>query len=355
MSAPRIHLQAISLYELTFTFTMKIALLLPTLIAALASAQTEIVGGQEAEIGKHRYLAGLKTGASEYTMCGASLIAPNVLLTAAHCTGNNFNTAVIGSHYITGSDDGELIPVKQEIRHPKYNPSSSVAYDFAIVLLERDSSITPIEIHWDAVAGGTPTVVRGWGTTAEGGEQSKVLKELNVEAWDNDKCSSALGAAIDATMICAGGKSGEDACQGDSGGPLTLEQNGVERLIGVVSWGDGCAKAGKPGVYSRLSEVRDFITQYLPDSPPTTTKPTPAPKTTKPTPAPKTTKPTPTPKTTKPTPAPKTPAPTTTEPFSGCDTCDTCYYPNADACLSSFTREDCDSLAAEYGTKWCGN
>ncbi|KAF0717909.1 Aste57867_2024 [Aphanomyces stellatus] len=279
---------------------MKIFYALATSLIAFAAAddggdnQIEIVGGKEAAVGKHRYLAGLKRSATATSSCGGSLIAPNVILTAAHCTGNGLSYAVVGSHYLTGSSDGELVKVIQEIKHPKNNPST-FSNDVAILILERDiTSIAPVEVSFDAVPAGVLTWVRGWGTTSSGGTQSQVLKEVSVAAWDNAKAATALKPqTVDATMLAAGGLAGEDSCQGDSGGPLTIEDStGSEKIVGVVSWGLGCAVQGKPGVYGRLSTARDFIEPYLKKSPttsPATKKPTPAPTTAKPTPAPRTT------------------------------------------------------------------
>ncbi|KAF0699670.1 Aste57867_9770 [Aphanomyces stellatus] len=104
--------------------------------------------------------------------------------------------------------------------------------------------------------------------------------EVEVDALDNAKCAQMLaGNTVDKTMLCAGGKAGEDSCQGDSGGPLTIETNGTEVLVGVVSWSLGCAEAGKPGVYGRISEAKDFLAPYLTNSPVPTSTSTPSPDT----------------------------------------------------------------------------
>ncbi|RHZ22741.1 hypothetical protein DYB37_012891 [Aphanomyces astaci] len=246
---------------------MKFAFVLATL-AATAFAQDdnylEIVGGQEAATGQHRYLAGLKASPTGRSLCGGSLIAPNVILTAAHCTGNGFSFAVVGSHFLSGSSDGKLVKVTKEIPHPQY-VSGADSNDVAILLLDRSiTTITPVAVSFDTVPADVLTWVRGWGRTTSGGIQSQVLKEVSVTTWTNANAVTALHPyTVDNTMLAAGGKQGEDSCQGDSGGPLTIEQNGVARLVGVVSWGLGCGNLNKPGVYGRLSSARAFIEPYL--------------------------------------------------------------------------------------------
>ncbi|RHY99874.1 hypothetical protein DYB37_012927 [Aphanomyces astaci] len=251
---------------------MKFAFALAT-IAAVVLAQDdvapdnnfiEIVGGTEAKVGQHRYLAGLKRSATATTSCGGSLIAPNVILTAAHCTGSGLTTVVVGSHFLSGSSDGELAKVTKEIRHPKYVASTN-ANDVAILLLDRSiTTIAPVAVSFETVPADVVTWVRGWGRTTSGGIQSQVLKEVSVTTWSNAKATTALRPyTVDNTMLAAGGKQGEDSCQGDSGGPLTIEQNGVARLVGVVSWGIGCGDLNKPGVYSRFNTARAFIEPYL--------------------------------------------------------------------------------------------
>ncbi|CAK4622374.1 hypothetical protein LEN26_008787 [Aphanomyces euteiches] len=251
---------------------MKLAFVLASLVALVAAQDAntesiEIVGGKEAPVGQHRYIAGLKLAANATSICGGSLIAPNVVLTAAHCTGINLTYLVIGSHYLNGTSDGELVKVTKEIRHPNNNPFT-FANDVAILLLERSiTTIQPVKVSFETVGVGVDTWVRGWGTTSSGGIKSPVLKELKIKTWDNADAAKALSPSeMDETMLAAGGVEGEDSCQGDSGGPLTIEDAAGVRLVGAVSWGDGCAQLNKPGVYARLSSARSFIEPYLPSS-----------------------------------------------------------------------------------------
>ncbi|CAK4675413.1 unnamed protein product, partial [Aphanomyces euteiches] len=171
--------------------------------------------------------------------------------------------AVIGTHYNGGTTYGETIKVSKQIVHPKYN-SNTNSYDFAIYILASNAKTTPVSVSFDTVGASVPVVVRGWGATSEGGSESSALLELTVNSLSNTNCASLLSPYnVDSTMICAGGQKGKDSCQGDSGGPLTLESSGSEKLVGVVSWGLGCAQANQPGVYSRISAAKDFIQPYL--------------------------------------------------------------------------------------------
>ncbi|CAK4651545.1 hypothetical protein LEN26_009909 [Aphanomyces euteiches] len=319
---------------------MKLFYALSALVASAFADNIEIVGGTEAAVGKHLYVTSLRLTASGETECGGSLIAPNVVLTAAHCNveiNGAIKYAVIGSHYNGGTQYGETIAVKQQIVHPKYNKDTNTN-DFAIFILASNSKQTPVPVSFDTVGANVPIVVRGWGATQENGDEPNALLELTINTLDNAKCANLLsGYNVDNTMVCAGGQSGKDSCQGDSGGPLTIESNGQETLVGVVSWGIGCAEANKPGVYGRLSAAKDFIAPYLTSSP--TVSPTPS------------TKPTPTPSKT----SQKTTRPTTPPPSTGCDSCSYCYYPDGDDCLTDFTQSDCNYYSASYGTVWCGN
>ncbi|KAF0708688.1 Aste57867_6243 [Aphanomyces stellatus] len=232
------------------------------LLAFSASAQVEIVGGKPAEKGKHLYVTSLRKPSDGSHFCGASLIAPNVVLTAAHCMPLKPETVVIGSHEASGAD-GEQVKVKEIFVHKKYNPAT-FSNDFAIIVLERASKFPPVQVSFDEVTPGTPTVVRGWGRTSQGGKPSNILLEVGVDALANAQCAKFLAPeVVDEFMLCAGGKAGEDSCQGDSGGPLTVEQNGSEKLVGIVSWGIGCALQDKPGVYSRISTAQSFIQPFL--------------------------------------------------------------------------------------------
>ncbi|RHY56864.1 hypothetical protein DYB34_012921 [Aphanomyces astaci] len=219
----------------------------------------EILGGQEAQFGKHRYVAGLKQGPNRSVSCGGSLIAPNVVLTAAHCLTGKLPSVVVGTHYIFGFADGELVNVTQEIKDPS-------GADLGIVILDRNiTSIQPVAVSFEFVPAGVRTWLRGWGRLWYYGLKSKVLQEVSVTTWNNTETAAALSPnSLNDTELAAGGVEREGPCNSDSGGPLTIEENGTARLVGVIARGFGCGLRGIPGIYERTSAARAFIEPYLP-------------------------------------------------------------------------------------------
>ena len=110
-------------------------------------------------------------------------------------------------------------------------------------------------------------LVTGWGKLKYNGKVPDVLQEVTVTTMTNQQCRGKHGhSRITDNMICARGV-GRDSCQGDSGGPLAVQADGRHySVIGVVSWGEGCAKPGYPGVYTRLTSLLDWLTRPPQDS-----------------------------------------------------------------------------------------
>jgi len=103
--------------------------------------------------------------------------------------------------------------------------------------------------------------VTGWGSLGAGNQVPAILQEVNVTVISNAACKAAprpYKENINEAMLCAAAP-GKDSCQGDSGGPLILLENRRQTLVGVVSWGVGCALPEFPGVYARVTVAMDWI------------------------------------------------------------------------------------------------
>lgn len=148
-----------------------------------------------------------------------------------------------------------------------YNPERN---DYDMALMRLTSPITvgatrkPVCLPPKSLglSTGDSMIVTGWGYTEEKGKVSPVLQKASLPLIDRAQCSSSTvyGASITPRMLCAGYPEGKvDACQGDSGGPLVHLTSSRWWLIGVVSWGIGCAEAGRPGVYSNVEELLNWI------------------------------------------------------------------------------------------------
>nr|XP_017005930.2 trypsin-1 [Drosophila takahashii] len=238
-------------------------------VCGIANIQKRIVGGQETEVHQYPWVAMLLYGGRFY--CAASLLNDQFLLTASHCV-YGFRKERISVRLLEHDRKMSHMQkidrkVAEVITHPKYNARN---YDNDIAIIKLDEPVEFNEIL-HPVCMPTPGrsfkgengIVTGWGALKVGGPTSDTLQEVQVPILSQDECrKSRYGNKITDNMLCGGyDEGGKDSCQGDSGGPLHIVASGTRehQIAGVVSWGEGCAKAGYPGVYARVNRYGTWI------------------------------------------------------------------------------------------------
>jgi transmembrane serine protease 11D len=250
----------------------------PQAAAIVRGAVGRIVGGEVVQIADNPWQVALvRASVQEPTrsqFCGGSIIAATWVLTAAHCVRNSIvredptriNVVAGTSQFFVG---GERIQVAAIHVHPQYNATTQDS-DFALLRLSNPVTAggtaiaKPVDLA-DAniqLPDGAKTVVTGWGATAEGAPGSLDLLGAEIPVVSNAICNKpeSYNGDISANMLCAGKETGGiDSCQGDSGGPQTTRIQGKPVLIGVVSWGEGCARRLKFGVYARVTAALPWI------------------------------------------------------------------------------------------------
>jgi trypsin len=233
-----------------------------------------IVGGYEVEPA-FKYPAMVSLQMNGRHMCGGTLYNGNSIITAAHCIigSDSAWTAKVHRHDLSKAEyleSGKTYKVVKRIPHPKYNTTSSVN-DIAIWKLDAPKgSRTNVEIDTGKLGTDTEGLLSaiGWGRTSSGGIASNKLLEVKLPIFKYEQCSvnyAKMKAEVDQdTQLCAGFPEGKkDTCQGDSGGPLFKFVDGKQILVGVTSWGIGCARPELPGVYTRASNYDLWITQTI--------------------------------------------------------------------------------------------
>jgi secreted trypsin-like serine protease len=234
-------------------------------LALLPASASAVVGGQNASR-PYPHMAILKQDGS--FVCGASLIAPDFVLTAAHCVvdSRDFKTPLAPSRLSftlgttnVSSSGGETIGASEVVVHERFTGDASDGFDVALVRLSRSSAQAPIRIASPATQratwpGGARAWVIGYGANVPllGISYTSQLQEVEIPIVDDGSCADA-----DATRLCAGELYGiKDSCNGDSGGPLMVgDGNGGLLLVGTVSYGFECGIPTQYGVYGRVADT----------------------------------------------------------------------------------------------------
>ena len=262
------------------------------LVAPLAHSQTStlkstaqqpnynkrIIGGKEAPVNQYPFMTALIQPGVEQILpfCGASFLGGRYVLTASHCiVGNSADNVEvwIGGHDVTQPSGGKRVKVAQIYEHEFYD-NGTLDNDVAILeLVDEVTGVTPINIITPELEAtlkeGFEFTVMGWGNLrTDGQEFPNKLQEVNVPLYNRAQClkeytqPDASESDITEQMLCAGFvEGGKDSCQGDSGGPLIFQHENKWYQAGVVSFGNACAAANAPGIYSRLSRFNQWITE----------------------------------------------------------------------------------------------
>ncbi|XP_063814712.1 urokinase-type plasminogen activator isoform X2 [Pseudophryne corroboree] len=254
----------------------------------------KIVGGRSNPIESQPWIATLyqvsrRNKQQQYFQCGASLIHPCWVLTAAHCFPDSDYpepkdyVVILGKSNIDETNDHreQRFQVEKIIRHQHYSDRTN-ALDNDIALMKIRSASGQCASMSSSVQtvclpsadmrmkDGTHCEIAGFGKESyDSIVFSQTLKSTSVQLISQDVCQSEqyYGKLINNNMFCAGHPEWKvDACKGDSGGPLTCQYNEQMVLYGIISWGEGCAKENKPGVYTRITNYLPWIQEHMAES-----------------------------------------------------------------------------------------
>lgn len=236
-------------------------------LSGQSQASQRIIGGTQAPTDSYSWIVSIQSSDGSH-FCGGSLIAPNWVLTAAHCledTKAADTRVVIAGHDLQNPGKNEVKrAIKRFVSHKEYSSD----HDIALLELSQSVDKSPVKLlsaeEMAKLKVGNAFKVMGWGNRSTSGEDfPNLLHEVQVPLADHQQCTTnyaAIEQTITDNMICAGlPKGGKDSCQGDSGGPLLIQKDNQWFQTGVVSFGEGCAQANYFGVYTKVSNYLSWI------------------------------------------------------------------------------------------------
>ncbi len=233
------------------------------------TAEGRIVGGVDADIASVPWqVAVMDSSFIQY--CGGSILNASWILTAAHCEVAVGDKVGAGhSRLSTMASSGQIRTVAQAITFPGYVTSENgkdvmlLRLNAPLDLSGANAKAIALATESDAAgfAAGAVGTVSGWGTLTFEGASPNQLKRVDLDISTAAAVRAAYGT-LSADQIGAA-RAGKDSCQGDSGGPLAVRIGGVAKLVGVVSWGEGCASPNTPGLYARVASFATWIGQHI--------------------------------------------------------------------------------------------
>ncbi|KAM8805023.1 coagulation factor IX-like [Eudromia elegans] len=239
----------------------------------LNGGDARIAGGMFCQRGQCPWQVLIRNSRGE-GFCGGSLISSRWVVTAAHCLD------LVRPHHVTVGDfdkyqremKEQKIGVERSWPHPHYD-SDNYNSDIALLYLSSEVAFNefalPICLPSPNLAAllteeGRVGTVSGWGATHQRGATLRFLMRVRVPVVSMESCQRSMDRLVTDNMFCAGYEvAAEDACKGDSGGPFAVPYHNTWFLLGIVSWGEGCAEKGKYGVYTRVANYIPWIKEVV--------------------------------------------------------------------------------------------